>query len=108
MTARHRQATRPRQDRSAGKGVAVRAGMLAARGSWRLFADADGATPIAECKRLEAALAAGADVAIGSRAMAAPGVVVRARRHRGVAGCPFKRLAGRVALARTVDSPAGG
>jgi len=34
---------------------------------WRLFADADGATPIAELKRLEAALAAGADVAIGSR-----------------------------------------
>ena len=31
-----------------GKGAAVRAGMLAARGTLRLMADADGATPIQE------------------------------------------------------------
>lgn len=54
-----------------GKGAAVRTGMLAARGARRLFADADGATPIDQERRLAAALAAGADVAIGSRA--APG-----------------------------------
>ncbi len=66
MTARYPQVRLLRQEPNAGKGAAVRAGMLAALGSWRLFADADGATPIAECKRLEAALAAGADVAIGS------------------------------------------
>src|SRR2546428_9845029 len=43
-----------------GKGGAVRAGMLAATGAFRLFTDADGATPIAELKRLEPALAGGA------------------------------------------------
>src|SRR5262245_65899532 len=75
-----------RQPTNAGKGAAVRAGMLAARGAWRLFADADGATPIAELKRLEAALSAGADVEIGSRALAAAGVVGRAGGTRGTGG----------------------
>lgn len=51
-----------------GKGAAVRAGMLEARGKLRLFADADGATPIEEEKALRLAIEAGAQVAIGSRA----------------------------------------
>ena len=53
-----------------GKGAAVRAGMLAACGEWRFFADADGATPIAEEVRLVHAIKAGNDIAIGSRAAA--------------------------------------
>jgi len=54
---------------NAGKGAAVRAGMRAARGRIRLFADADGATPIAEESRLRKAIDDGsAAVAIGSRA----------------------------------------
>jgi dolichyl-phosphate beta-glucosyltransferase len=96
-----------RQPANAGKGAAVRAGMLAARGAWRLFADADGATPIAELKRLEAALSAGADVAIGSRALAAAGVVVRARRHRVAAGRVFNALAEWFGLAGIHDSQCG-
>ncbi len=51
-----------------GKGAAVRAGVLASRGDEVLFSDADLSTPIDELPRLRAALAAGADVAIGSRA----------------------------------------
>jgi hypothetical protein len=43
-----------------------------ARGALRLMADADGATPIAEVKRLEAAIEGGADMAVGSRARKAP------------------------------------
>ena len=42
-----------------------------ARGKIVLFADADGATPLAEIERLEAALRDGADLAIGSRALQA-------------------------------------
>lgn len=42
--------------------------MKIARGALRLMADADGATPIAEVKRLLAAIEAGADLAVGSRA----------------------------------------
>src|SRR5262245_3435201 len=59
---------------NAGKGAAVRAGMLAARGAYRLFTDADGATPIEELKRLEPVLMAGADVVLGSRVLVDPGV----------------------------------
>jgi len=44
---------------------AVQVGMLAATGEFRLFTDADGATPIAEIKNLNSLLAAGADVVIG-------------------------------------------
>jgi len=93
--------------RNAGKGAAVRAGMLAAKGAYRLFADADGATPIAELKRLESALMAGADVAIGSRALRDPGVSVTARRHRVAAGFVFNRLVGWMGLAGIADSQCG-
>ena len=55
-----------------GKGHAVRAGMLAARGELRLMTDADLSTPIEELARLEAASTRGFDVAIGSRAVAGP------------------------------------
>lgn len=50
-----------------GKGHVVRLGMLTARGSLRLFMDADGSTSIEELPPLLARIAAGADVAIGSR-----------------------------------------
>jgi dolichyl-phosphate beta-glucosyltransferase len=49
-----------------GKGAAVKAGMLAARGDVVIFADADMATPPGELEKLVAALA-DADVALGSR-----------------------------------------
>jgi glycosyltransferase involved in cell wall biosynthesis len=50
-----------------GKGYSVRNGMLHARGAVALFADADLSSPITEADKLFAALAEGADVAIGSR-----------------------------------------
>jgi dolichyl-phosphate beta-glucosyltransferase len=96
-----------RLPRNAGKGAAVRAGMLAARGDFRLFADADGATPIAELKRLEPALAAGADVAIGSRVLADPGVSVSAEPHRVAAGRVFNWLVARLGLRGIADSQCG-
>ncbi len=96
-----------RLERNAGKGAAVRAGMLAARGAYRLFADADGATPIAEIKRLEPALAAGADVAIGSRVLVDPAVSVTTRGHRVAAGRVFNWLVARLGLAGVADSQCG-
>jgi dolichyl-phosphate beta-glucosyltransferase len=50
-----------------GKGYSVRNGMLHARGEIMLFSDADLSSPIEETDKLFAALAAGADVAMGSR-----------------------------------------
>lgn len=59
-----------RNEPNAGKGYSVRRGMLAARGEYCLFSDADLSTPIDEFDKLEAAHQAGAAVAIGSRALA--------------------------------------
>jgi dolichyl-phosphate beta-glucosyltransferase len=96
-----------RRERNAGKGAAVRMGMLAARGAYRLFADADGATPIEELKRIEPALVAGADVVIGSRALHDPAISVVARRHRVVAGRAFHWVVGRLGLEGLSDTQCG-
>jgi dolichyl-phosphate beta-glucosyltransferase len=50
-----------------GKGYSVRNGMLHARGDICLFTDADLSSPIGEAQKLFDAIAAGADIAIGSR-----------------------------------------
>ena len=90
-----------------GKGAAVRAGMLAASGAHRLFTDADGATPIAELKRLEPPLLAGADLAVGSRVLVDPTVSVVARPHRVRAGRVFNWLVERLGLRVVADSQCG-
>lgn len=76
-----------------GKGAAVRTGVLASRGRWVLFADADGATPIDQERRLREALCAGAEVAVGSRLAGGDGL--RRNRHwlRGATGRWFASLA---------------
>ena len=90
-----------------GKGAAVRAGMREARGAFRLFTDADGATPIIELKRLEPVLHAGADVVIGSRALPDPSVSVQALRHRRWAGRLFSWCVARAGLSGVADSQCG-
>jgi glycosyltransferase involved in cell wall biosynthesis len=50
-----------------GKGFSVRNGMLHASGEIMMFTDADLSSPIEETERLLAAIADGADIAIGSR-----------------------------------------
>jgi glycosyltransferase involved in cell wall biosynthesis len=50
-----------------GKGFSVRNGMLHARGDICLFTDADLSSPMTEAHKLFDAVAAGADIAIGSR-----------------------------------------
>ena len=53
-----------------GKGYSVRHGMLAAKGAWRLFSDADLSAPIDELDKLWNAVSHGASqIAIGSRAI---------------------------------------
>lgn len=76
-----------------GKGHAVRIGMLTARGAWRLFTDADGSTPIAEIERLlKAAQDGDCDVAVGSRALRAPGTLRQIKAHRWFIGQVFKTV----------------
>jgi dolichyl-phosphate beta-glucosyltransferase len=92
-----------------GKGAAVRRGMSAAVGRLQLFADADGATPIQELARLEQALANGADLAVGSRALASrsPGYAVRARFHRTILGNLFNSIVQRSGLRGITDTQCG-
>ena len=90
-----------------GKGYAVRSGIVNARGRRILFADADGATPIAEIERLDAALDAGADLAIGSRAVASTDVHVRTRLHRRLIGGAFHLLVRLTGVSGISDTQCG-
>lgn len=90
-----------------GKGQAVRSGMVNAKGRRILFADADGATPLSEIERLDAALDAGADVAIGSRALADRSVRVSARLHRRVIGRVFHGLVELLTVPEVKDTQCG-
>ena len=90
-----------------GKGYAVRTGVVNARGRKVLFADADGATPWAELARLEAALDAGAEIAIGSRAFQRAGVSVKAKLYRRVIGRAFHVLVELLTVRNVKDTQCG-
>lgn len=75
-------------DRNRGKGAAFAAGAHRAEGDYVLLADVDLSTPLEELAKLTAEIEAGADVAIGSRAV--PGAVVeRGPAHRKLTGNAF-------------------
>lgn len=90
-----------------GKGAAVQCGVLAAAGRYVLFADADGATPIAECAKLLRAAERGADVVIASRRAAGDG----ARRERSwlrrAVGSTFYRVTNLLAVPGILDTQCG-
>jgi glycosyltransferase involved in cell wall biosynthesis len=75
-----------------GKGYSVRNGMLNARGEVVVFSDADLSSPIEEMPKLLAALAAGADIAIGSRWLRAELQTRRQSLHRQLFGRVFNLL----------------
>jgi dolichyl-phosphate beta-glucosyltransferase len=76
-----------------GKGHAVKTGMLAAQGAYRVFLDVDLATPVEETDKLLEALAGGAQVALGSRHLPQSRVEVRQAPLRRWMGNAFRRLA---------------
>jgi glycosyltransferase involved in cell wall biosynthesis len=71
-----------------GKGGAFAAGVKRARGKYVLLVDVDLSTPLGELPKLTAAVRDGADIAIGSRAVAGA-VVERGPLHRKVLGAAF-------------------
>lgn len=93
--------------RNRGKGHAVRSGVVNAEGRYVLFADADGSTPMAEIERLDAAIQAGADVAIGSREVGGDGVRVRARLYRRLIGRAFHTLVAALTVRGIRDTQCG-
>jgi len=78
--------------RNRGKGYSVRHGMLEARGRIALFTDVDLSAPIPESEKLLAAIGAGCDVAIGSRAIDRSLITEHQSRFREIAGIIFNRL----------------
>lgn len=96
-----------RLDSNRGKGAAVRQGMLRARGRLRLFSDSDLSTPIEEMEKLRAAIERGAEVAIGSRAVAGAVITEHQPRHREAMGRAYNRLLRSLVLPGVHDSQCG-
>jgi dolichyl-phosphate beta-glucosyltransferase len=92
---------------NAGKGAAVKEGVAAAAGKRILFSDADLSTPIEELPRLEAALKAGARIAIGSRALDRARIGVRQPFYRELGGRVFNRLVQLLTVAGIKDTQCG-
>jgi dolichyl-phosphate beta-glucosyltransferase len=90
-----------------GKGYAVRRGMQVARGARRLFSDADLSAPIEELPKLETCLDAGADIAIGSRAVDETLLEVRQPWYRQTMGRTFNKLIQLVGLTEFGDTQCG-
>ncbi len=91
-----------------GKGAAVRAGALNAKGRFVLFMDADGATPLDEIPKLLAALDARHDVAIGSRAACAPArAELKTPIHRRLIGRTFALFVRLLAFDGIADTQCG-
>mgnify|MGYP001824752780 CR=1 FL=1 len=96
-----------RHEPNRGKGYAVRRGMLAARGERRLMTDADLSTPIEELPRLMRELDHGAEVAIGSRAVAGARIEVHQPAYREAMGRVFNRLVQLLLLPGLKDTQCG-
>ena len=95
------------QERRRGKGAAVRTGMLAARGEYVLFSDADLSTPIEEVEKLLAELRAGADVAIASRGLPESNLVKRQPWYRELVGRAGNLLVRMMAVGGIADTQCG-
>jgi dolichyl-phosphate beta-glucosyltransferase len=90
-----------------GTGAAVRTGMLAARGEYILFSDADLSTPIEEVEKLLAELRAGADVAIASRGLPESNLVKRQPWYRELVGRTGNLLVRMMAVRGIADTQCG-
>jgi dolichyl-phosphate beta-glucosyltransferase len=93
--------------RNQGKGAAVRAGMLRARGEHRAFSDADLSTPIEELPRLRERLHGNCTVAIASRALPASTIGVHQPGRRETMGRTYNRLVQLLVLPGLHDTQCG-
>ena len=96
-----------RQPQNRGKGAAVQAGMLAARGELRLFTDADMSTPITELAKLRPLIEGATAVAIGSRALADSRVEVHQPLGRELMGRTYNRMLQLLVLPGLHDTQCG-
>ncbi len=95
------------QPSNRGKGAAVRAGVLAARGRAVVFTDADLAYPAALLTRLLLEIEDGWDMVVGSRRHRDTATLVRPRRIRELGGRMVNRLTHLVLLGHFRDTQCG-
>src|SRR5256712_4491288 len=94
-------------ERNAGKGAAVRLGMAAAGGRYRVFSDADLSVPIDDMEKLLRPLHAGAGVAIASRGLRDSQVELHQPWYRETMGKIFNRLVRIFVLGGVHDTQCG-
>jgi len=90
-----------------GKGAAVRVGMMAACGAYRLFMDADNSTSLDQVERFWPFFEQGYQVVIGSRALPDSLIGVHQPRVKEIAGRVGNRLIRALALPEIADTQAG-
>ncbi|MBP9669166.1 MAG: glycosyltransferase family 2 protein [Candidatus Pacebacteria bacterium] len=93
--------------KNAGKGAAVAAGMLRARGLHRLYMDADNSTDISHWDAFDTAFRDGADVVVGSRRIQGAMVALRQPVHREMLGAAFRLIVGLIAPTAVEDTQCG-
>lgn len=96
-----------RNEPNQGKGGSIRRGMLEARGTYRLFSDADLSTPIDELTKFWKFVEEGYDVVIGSRALPESELAVRQPASRELAGRVFNAAVQTLLVRGLLDTQCG-
>jgi dolichyl-phosphate beta-glucosyltransferase len=96
-----------RNEPNRGKGYSIRRGMLEARGSYRLFSDADFSTPVEEIEKFWKAVEEGYEVIIGSRAIEGSELIVRQNILRESMGRTFNLIVRALLLPGIHDTQCG-
>jgi dolichyl-phosphate beta-glucosyltransferase len=96
-----------RNEPNAGKGASIRRGMLASRGAYALFSDADLSTPIEMIEKFWPEVERGADVVFGSRALPESDLAIRQPLHREMMGRTFNLFVRMIVLPGVRDSQCG-
>lgn len=90
-----------------GKGHAVKRGMLAATGQFRVYYDADASTPIDELEKLWPVFADGVDIIIGSRSLPESDVQLRQNIIREAMGRTFNLFVKTILGQSYIDTQCG-
>jgi dolichyl-phosphate beta-glucosyltransferase len=96
-----------RQPINRGKGAAVKAGVMAAKGQVVLYMDADNSTPLSEYEKFRGLLEKGTDVVVGSRAVDRSLVKVHQPFYREAMGRIFNLFVQAVAIPGVQDTQCG-
>ncbi len=92
---------------NSGKGASIKKGMLAARGKYRLFSDADLSTPIEELDKMLPFVQGDYGVAIGSRALRESKLEVRQPFYREMMGRIFNLFVRIIVIGNIKDTQCG-